>query len=107
MKLKNKVALITGAASGIGHEIAKLYAKEGVKVVIPDLNLDGANKAAQAIKDQGGEAMGGAMNVTDEDQVNAGVVAAVKAYGSIDVLVSNAGTQHIEAVENIIKRSTE
>jgi 3-hydroxybutyrate dehydrogenase len=101
MKLKNKVALITGAASGIGHEIAKLYAKEGAKVVIADLNLDGANKAAQAIKEQGGEAMGVAMNVTDEDQVNAGVEAAVKAYGSIDVLVSNAGIQHIEAVDKL------
>jgi 3-hydroxybutyrate dehydrogenase len=101
MKLKNKVALITGAASGIGHEIAKLYAKEGAKVVIADLNLDGADQAAQAIKDQGGEAMGVAMNVTDEDQVNAGVAAAVKAYGSVDVLVSNAGIQHIEAVDKL------
>jgi 3-hydroxybutyrate dehydrogenase len=101
MKLKNKVALITGAASGIGHEIAKLYAKEGAKVVIADLNLDGANQAAQAIKDQGGEAIGVAMNVTDEDQVNAGVATAVKAYGSVDVLVSNAGIQHIEAVDKL------
>jgi 3-hydroxybutyrate dehydrogenase len=101
MKLKNKVAVVTGAASGIGHEIAKLYAKEGAKIVIADLNIDGANQAAQAIKDQGGEAMGVAMNVTDEDQVNAGVEAAVSTYGSVDVLVSNAGTQHIEAVDKL------
>jgi 3-hydroxybutyrate dehydrogenase len=101
MKLKNRVAVITGAASGIGHEIAKLYAKEGAKIVIADLNGDGANQAAQAIKDQGGEAMGVAMNVTDEDQVNAGVEAAVNTYGSVDVLVSNAGIQHIEAVDKL------
>ena len=101
MNLKNKVAVITGAASGIGHEIAKAYAKEGAQVVIADLNLDGANKAAQVIKDQGGEAMGVAMNVTDEDQVNAGVEAAVNTYGSVDVLVSNAGIQHIEAVDKL------
>ena len=69
--------------------------------MIADLNLDGANKAAQVIKDQGGEAMGVAMNVTDEDQVNAGVEAAVNTYGSVDVLVSNAGIQHIEAVDKL------
>jgi 3-hydroxybutyrate dehydrogenase len=65
MKLKNRVAVITGAASGIGDEIAKLYAKEGAKVVIADLNGAGANQAAQAIKAQGGDAMGVAMNVTE------------------------------------------
>jgi 3-hydroxybutyrate dehydrogenase len=65
MKLKNRVAVITGAASGIDYEIAKLYAKEGAKVVIADLNGDGANQAAQAIKGQGGDAMGVAMNVTE------------------------------------------
>ena len=101
MKLRNKVAIVTGAASGIGHEIAKLYAKEGAKVVIADLNIDGANHAAQAIKDKGSEAMGIAMNVTDENQVNAGVEAAINTYGSADVLVSNAGIQHIEAVDKL------
>jgi 3-hydroxybutyrate dehydrogenase len=65
MKLKNRVAVITGAASGIGDEIAKLYAKEGAKVVIADLNGAGANQVAQAIKGQGGDAMGVAMNVTE------------------------------------------
>jgi len=101
MKLKNRVAVITGAASGIGREIARLYSKEGAKVVIADLNGDGANQAAQAIKDQGGAAMAVAMNVADEDQVNAGVDAAVRAFGSVDILVSNAGIQHIEAVDKL------
>jgi 3-hydroxybutyrate dehydrogenase len=101
MKLKNKVALVTGATSGIGLEIAKLYAKEGAKVVIASRHSDASNQIAQMIKDQGGEAMGVAMDVGDEDQVNDGVDAAVTAYGSIDILVSNAGFQHIEAVDKL------
>jgi 3-hydroxybutyrate dehydrogenase len=101
MKLKNKVAIVTGATSGIGREIARLYAKEGAKVVIASRHIDDSNKTAQAIKDQGGEAMGVAMDVSDEDQVNAGVEATVNTYGSVDVLVSNAGYQHIEAVDKL------
>jgi 3-hydroxybutyrate dehydrogenase len=101
MKLKNKVALVTGATSGIGLEIAKLYAREGAKVVIASRHIEASNQTAQAIKAQGGEAMGIAMDVGDEDQVNDGVEAAVNAYGSIDILVSNAGFQHIEAVDKL------
>ncbi|VEB33811.1 3-hydroxybutyrate dehydrogenase [Legionella sainthelensi] len=73
MRLKNKVAIITGAASGIGKEIALVYAKEGAKVAIADLNLSQANAAAEEIKSKGGEAMAVAMNVTDENEVNQGV----------------------------------
>ena len=101
MKLENKIAIVTGAASGIGLAIAKLYASEGARVVIADMNIDGASKAAQEINDLGGEAMGVSMNVTDEVQVNAGVDAAVEAYGGVDILVSNAGNQHIEAVHKL------
>ena len=70
MRLKDKVAIITGAASGIGKEIALVYAKEGAKVAIADLNLDQANLAAEEIKSQGGQAMAVAMDVTDENEVN-------------------------------------
>lgn len=101
MKLKNKVALVTGSTSGIGLAIARLYAQEGAKVVISSRHIDDAQKTAQAIKDNGGEAMGVAMDVADEDQVNAGVDAAIEAYGHIDILVSNAGFQHIEAVDKL------
>jgi 3-hydroxybutyrate dehydrogenase len=99
MKLKDEVAIVTGAASGIGRAIAKRFAAEGAKVVIADLNPDAADAAASEIKATGGQAMGLAMNVTSEEQVNAGVAATVKAYGRIDVLVSNAGIQIVNPLE--------
>ena len=83
MQLKDKVAIITGAASGIGKEIAIEYAKEGAKIVIADLNLDAATAAAKEISDAGGTAMAVAMNVTDEAQVDKGVADAVAAYGGV------------------------
>jgi 3-hydroxybutyrate dehydrogenase len=99
MKLRDQVAIITGAASGIGKAIAEKFAAEGAKIVIADLNLDAANATAAEINAAGGQAMGLAMNVTSEDQVNTGVAATVKAYGRIDVLVSNAGIQIVNPIE--------
>ncbi len=101
MKLRNKVAIVTGAASGIGKEIALVYAKEGAKVAIADLNLDSANRVVDEIKSEGGQAMAVAMNVTDEQQVIEGVDAVAKQFGSVDVLVSNAGIQIIESVDKL------
>ena len=92
MKLDGKVALITGAASGIGHAIARRYVEAGGKVVIADLNVDGAGKAANELGDTK-TAIGVAMDVSKEDQVNAGVERAVNAFGRIDILVSNAGSR--------------
>ena len=99
MKLQGKVALVTGAASGIGKAIAQGYAREGAKIVIADLNLEAANAAAAEIAAAGGTAMGVAMDVTSEDAVNAGVAATVAAYGGVDVLVSNAGIQIVHPLE--------
>jgi 3-hydroxybutyrate dehydrogenase len=99
MKLQGKVAIVTGAASGIGKAIAQRFAGEGAKVVIADLNLDQANAAAAEIKSSGGEARGVAMDVTSEDAVNAGVAATVAAYGGVDILVSNAGIQIVHPIE--------
>jgi 3-hydroxybutyrate dehydrogenase len=99
MKLQGKVAIVTGAASGIGKAIARRFAGEGAKVIIADLNLDQATAVAAEIKSSGGEARGIAMDVTSEDAVNAGVTATVTAYGGVDVLVSNAGIQIIHPVE--------
>ena len=98
MLLNNKVAIITGAASGIGKEIAFEYAKQGAKVVIADLALDAAKATAAEIVTAGGVAMGVAMNVTDEAQVDQGVADVVAAYGGVDILISNAGIQIISPV---------
>jgi 3-hydroxybutyrate dehydrogenase len=99
MKLKDKVCIVTGAASGIGKEIAFTYAREGGKVVIADLNKEAAQSAADEITGAGGTAMAVAMDVTSEEQVNAAVAEVVAAYGGVDVLVSNAGIQIVHPIE--------
>ena len=99
MRMKDKIALVTGAASGIGKEIALTYAREGAKVVIADLNQQGADAAAEEIMGAGGQALGVAMDVTKEDQVEAGFVKVDQAFGGIDVLVSNAGIQIVQPVD--------
>jgi 3-hydroxybutyrate dehydrogenase len=99
MKLEGKAAIVTGAASGIGKEIALTYAREGAKVAIADLNLDAANGAAEDIRAGGGQALGIAMDVANEDQVNAGVDAVASQWGGIDILVSNAGIQIVHPLD--------
>jgi 3-hydroxybutyrate dehydrogenase len=98
MSLENKVAIVTGAASGIGRGIALAYARQGAKVAIADLNLEGAEKVAREIRDGGGKALGVAMNVTSEEEVNAGVEKVVQTFGGVHVLVSNAGVQIVHPV---------
>jgi 3-hydroxybutyrate dehydrogenase len=100
MNLKGKVAIVTGAASGIGQAIAERYASEGANVAIADLNLEAATATAKLINDAGkGKAMAVAMDVTDEKAVNDGVATVAAAYGTIDVLVSNAGIQIVHKME--------
>ncbi len=99
MKLQDKVCIVTGAASGIGKEIAHAYAREGGKVAIADLNLEAAQASADDIIKAGGTAMAVMMDVTSEEQVNAAVAAVVAAYGGVDVLVSNAGIQIVHPIE--------
>jgi 3-hydroxybutyrate dehydrogenase len=98
MDLNDQVAIVTGAASGIGKAIATRFVTAGARVVIADLNLEAANAAALEI-DPSGRSMGVAMNVTDEDAVNAGVAATVSKYGRVDILVSNAGIQIVHPIE--------
>lgn len=98
MKLDGKIALITGAASGIGHGIARRYVEAGGRVVIADLNLEAAKAAAKELGDEK-TAIAVAMDVTKEDEVNAGVEATVKAFGGVDILVSNAGIQIVHPIE--------
>jgi 3-hydroxybutyrate dehydrogenase len=101
MRLKNKVALVTGAASGIGKEIALTFVREGARVAIADLNLDAAMATARELKSLSGEdaAIGVAMDVSNEAQVDAGVDKAVAEFGRLDILVSNAGIQTVAPID--------
>jgi len=99
MKLKDKSAIVTGAASGIGKEIAHVFAQEGAKVAIADMNQAAADAAAADIRAAGGQAIGVTMDVTDEKGVNDGVAAVVAAFGGVDILVSNAGIQIVHPIE--------
>ena len=99
-RFKDKVAIVTGAASGIGKEIAHAFAREGARVVIADLKQDAAEAAAAEIVGNGGTALGLGMDVGDEAAVNAGMDAAHAAYGRIDILVSNAGIQIVHPIES-------
>ena len=100
MKLKNKICIVTGAASGIGKEIARLFALEGAKVAVADMNKDAALATANDITRSGGTAMAVTMDVTSEDQVNTAVAEVVAAWGGVDVLVSNAGIQIVHPIES-------
>jgi 3-hydroxybutyrate dehydrogenase len=99
MRLNDKVAIVTGGASGIGKEIARTFAQAGAKLVIADLNLAAADSAAAELDSSRRRAIGLAMDVTIESQVDAGMAAAVAAFGRIDILVSNAGIQIVAPLE--------
>ena len=100
MRLDGKVAIVTGAASGIGKRIAEVFADHGANVAIADLNLDGAQATAKELTGKGVKAIGVAMDVTNEQQVDAGVDSVVKQLGAVDILVSNAGIQIVNPIEN-------
>ena len=101
MNLQDKSCIITGAARGIGRTIAERYVQSGARVAIADLRLADAEATAKELTGMGpGSAMGVEMNVTDEAAVNAGVEKVVKAWGGVDVLVSNAGIQIVHELQN-------
>ena len=95
MTVKDQVAVVTGAASGIGLEIARVLHGAGARVAIADLNGAAAEAAASALDPSGERAMSVAMDVADEDQVEAGIAEVAARFGGIDILVSNAGIQII------------
>jgi len=98
MRMKDKRAIVTGAASGLGKEIARGFAREGAKVCIADLMLEQAQATALEIERAGGTAIAVAMDVTSEPQVEKGVAATIQRFGGVDVLVSNAGIQIISPI---------
>ena len=101
MKLANRIAIVTGAASGIGLAIARRYVEEGATVAIADLKDDAAKTAAAELGRVGpGKAIGLAMDVTSETQVNDGVAQVVRQFGTVDILVSNAGIQIVHPIED-------
>lgn len=102
MRLEGKVAIVTGAASGIGKSIASLYAKEGAKVVISDINQERADAVAKEIKSTGGKAIAIACNVAKEQDIQTLIDSAVAEYGTLDILVNNAGIMdNFEAAADI------
>lgn len=98
MLLQNKVAIVTGAASGIGKEIALTFAKEGAKVVIADIDAHQAEATVKEFQAHALEAMSVCMDVTNETQVEAAVEQVIKQYDYIDILVSNAGIQTVHPI---------
>jgi len=101
MQLKDKVAVVTGAASGIGKEIARTFAAAGASVVIADLNATAAHATAEQLDGSGQRIIAVAMDVTSESDVESGMAAAVSAFGRIDVLVSNAGIQIVAPLDEL------
>jgi NAD(P)-dependent dehydrogenase (short-subunit alcohol dehydrogenase family) len=91
MKLSGKVAIVTGAASGMGKAIAELFAQEGARVVASDLNAEGVQAVVKGITDNGGTAIAVAANVAREEDVQNLIDTAVKTYGTVDILINNAG----------------
>jgi len=94
MRLENKVALITGAGSGIGYQTAILFAQEGASVVVVDINDEGANKTVQDITDNGGQATYVRADVSKADDCQNMIQVAEDTYGKLDILFNNAGISH-------------
>lgn len=98
-QLKDKIAFITGSASGIGLEIARTFAEEGAKVVISDLNIEKCNQVAETLRAEGFTALSAPCDVTNEEALQSSINLAVKEFGSIDILINNAGLQHVSPIE--------
>ncbi|WP_206454600.1 3-hydroxybutyrate dehydrogenase [Aurantimonas marina] len=100
MQLEGNVAVITGAGSGIGREIALAFARKGARIAVCDIDVDGADATVAELEAAGAEAMAVTMDVTDESAVNAGVDDVAARFGRVDTMVSNAGIQIVHPIED-------
>ncbi|MCA1291456.1 3-hydroxybutyrate dehydrogenase [Paenibacillus sp. alder61] len=96
----NKVVFVTGAASGIGKQIGETFLKQGAKVVFSDINDESLQKMISELKNEGFDCHGIKCDVTNEDEINAAIDESVEKYGRLDVLINNAGLQHVSMIED-------
>ncbi len=101
MRLKEKVAVITGAASGYGRGSAEMFAAEGAKVAAVDINAKGLDDVVRAIRDKGGEAIAVVADVSKADDARRIMSETAKAFGKINVLFNNAGIEHMDRVVDV------
>ena len=97
--LDQKIVYITGAASGIGLELAKAFAEAGAKLVVSDMNEEAAKETAHLLTSKGFEAIGLGCNVTEEEQIKSSLDFIAQEHGRIDILINNAGLQHVAPIE--------
>jgi len=98
--VENKVVFITGAASGIGYEIGVEFAKDGAKVALTDVNETAVKEVAQKLNEQGYDCIGLRCDVTKEEELQSSIDQTVAHFGRLDVLINNAGLQHVSAIED-------
>ncbi|WP_257841912.1 SDR family NAD(P)-dependent oxidoreductase, partial [Oenococcus oeni] len=101
-RLKNKVVIITGSASGMGKAIAELFARQGAKIIAGDLNEDGVKSVVEKIKQAGGEAIAVKANVANQADIDNLFSSAENSFHGLDILVNNAGIMdNMEPVANV------
>ena len=96
MKLKDRVAIVTGGGKGIGEEICLGLAKEGAKIVIAEIDIANSENAKKKILDTGSEAIIVKTDVSKKDSINEMVEKAIQTFGKIDILINNAGIRHVK-----------